>query len=228
MTSIPPGGTITGPRAIETHYAGCRFRSRLEARWAVFFDTLGIEWHYEPQGFETDAGRYLPDFYLPAMVGPSGLWPPGIWVEVKGSDGQVTEADRRRMGALITPDGPMAYGLLLLGPIPDPTGISGIIHHLVDSEPTSAADAHRQDAWHPTLREVVFQGGHYFGRPHVATVEWGMGEGVIPDEASWDGLRYSLEFPDRRSALRPARGVAEAYAAARSARFEHGETPGAA
>lgn len=29
-------------KAIETSYAGCRFRSRLEARWAVFFDTLGI------------------------------------------------------------------------------------------------------------------------------------------------------------------------------------------
>lgn len=27
-------------RAIETRYAGCRFRSRLEARWAVFFDHL--------------------------------------------------------------------------------------------------------------------------------------------------------------------------------------------
>jgi hypothetical protein len=26
-------------KAIETHYKGYRFRSRLEARWAVFFDT---------------------------------------------------------------------------------------------------------------------------------------------------------------------------------------------
>lgn len=36
--------------ALTTRYAGCRFRSRLEARWAVFFDHLGIEWEYEPQG----------------------------------------------------------------------------------------------------------------------------------------------------------------------------------
>ena len=39
-------------RAIETRYAGYRFRSRLEARWAVFFQTLGTPWLYEPQGYE--------------------------------------------------------------------------------------------------------------------------------------------------------------------------------
>jgi hypothetical protein len=26
---------------------GYRFRSRLGARWAVFFETLDIKWHYE-------------------------------------------------------------------------------------------------------------------------------------------------------------------------------------
>lgn len=77
---------MSGGRAIETRYAGCHFRSRLEARWAVFFDHLDVEWHYEPQGFEwgahagefgTDhkAGRYLPDFYLPSI---------NTWFEVKG------------------------------------------------------------------------------------------------------------------------------------------------
>lgn len=51
-------------KAIETRYKGYRFRSRLEARWAVFFDTLGIRWDYEPEGFETPFGPYLPDFHL--------------------------------------------------------------------------------------------------------------------------------------------------------------------
>lgn len=51
-------------KAIETRYAGCRFRSRLEARWAVFFDTLGIKWEYEPEGYETPGGLYLPDFRI--------------------------------------------------------------------------------------------------------------------------------------------------------------------
>lgn len=52
--------------AIETVYNGHRFRSRLEARWAIFFDILGIKWVYEPEGFVlSDKTCYLPDFYLP-------------------------------------------------------------------------------------------------------------------------------------------------------------------
>ena len=63
-------------KAIETRYKGYRFRSRLEARWAVFFDAAGIDWQYEPQGFDlgSDLGAYLPDFYLPASK---------TWVEIK-------------------------------------------------------------------------------------------------------------------------------------------------
>ena len=63
-------------KAIETRYKGYRFRSRLEARWAVFFDALGIEWQYEPEGYELPSGRYLPDFYLPTVR-------EGLWVEIK-------------------------------------------------------------------------------------------------------------------------------------------------
>ena len=37
-----------------TKYAGILFRSRLEARWAVFFDALGISWEYEPETFLVD------------------------------------------------------------------------------------------------------------------------------------------------------------------------------
>ena len=55
-------------KAIETEYAGYRFRSRLEARWAVFFETGHIKYEYEPQGFVLKNGsRYLPDFYLPEL-----------------------------------------------------------------------------------------------------------------------------------------------------------------
>ena len=53
-------------KPIETIYAGSRFRSRLEARWAVFFNWLKIRYVYEPQGYElSDGTKYLPDFYLP-------------------------------------------------------------------------------------------------------------------------------------------------------------------
>lgn len=52
--------------AIQTEYNGYLFRSRLEARWAVFFDALGIEYEYEPEGIVlSDGTQYLPDFYLP-------------------------------------------------------------------------------------------------------------------------------------------------------------------
>lgn len=62
-------------KAIETVYKGYRFRSRLEARWAVFFDALGIKWEYEKEGFDLgDAGWYLPDFWLPEIA---------MWAEVK-------------------------------------------------------------------------------------------------------------------------------------------------
>lgn len=72
-------------KAIETRYAGCRFRSRLEARWAVFFDSLNIEWQYEPQGFETPYGPYLPDFWLPIQK---------YWIEIKGTAPTKDEQDK--------------------------------------------------------------------------------------------------------------------------------------
>jgi hypothetical protein len=52
-------------RAIETIYRSYRFRSRLEARWAVFFDAAGIGFQYEAEGFNLDGTYYLPDFWLP-------------------------------------------------------------------------------------------------------------------------------------------------------------------
>lgn len=83
-------------RALPTAYNGYRFRSRLEARWAVFFDALGLAYRYEPEGFslppcrradcwahgtaagpvrqEERAFAYLPDFYLPTLA---------TWVEIK-------------------------------------------------------------------------------------------------------------------------------------------------
>jgi len=41
-----------------TRYAGVRFRSRLEARWAAFFDLVGWNWAYEP----IDLAGWTPDF----------------------------------------------------------------------------------------------------------------------------------------------------------------------
>jgi hypothetical protein len=73
-------------KAIETQYKGYRFRSRLEARWAVFFDALGVKWTYEHEGFELPNGtRYLPDFYLPDF---------DEYVEIKGGDVEMPETPK--------------------------------------------------------------------------------------------------------------------------------------
>jgi hypothetical protein len=44
-----------GVQALPALWAGCHFRSRLEARCAVFFDRLDIAWEYEPEGFDTSS-----------------------------------------------------------------------------------------------------------------------------------------------------------------------------
>ena len=56
---------MTTLNPLETRYDGCLFRSRREARWAVFFNTASIPWEYEEQGYDLgDAGWYLPDFRI--------------------------------------------------------------------------------------------------------------------------------------------------------------------
>lgn len=70
---------------IQTYYSGYHFRSRLEARWAVFFDEIGVEYEYEPEGFKlSDGAGYLPDFYLPQFL---------TYVEIKHAG--LSEEDRK-------------------------------------------------------------------------------------------------------------------------------------
>jgi hypothetical protein len=57
---------------IATKLNGIHFRSRLEARWASIFTSLGWRWEYEP----IDLNSYVPDFILLFERGP-------ILVEVK-------------------------------------------------------------------------------------------------------------------------------------------------
>lgn len=63
-------------KIIETRYSGYRFRSRSEARWAVFFDAIGLPYEYEKEGYDLDGTWYLPDFLIPA-------W--DCFVEIKGT-----------------------------------------------------------------------------------------------------------------------------------------------
>jgi hypothetical protein len=73
---------------IETKFKGHKFRSRIEARWAVFFEALGLRYEYEVEGFKLPSGgAYLPDFLLPDM---------NVFVEVKPND-QLELAELRKL-----------------------------------------------------------------------------------------------------------------------------------
>ena len=82
------------PVVIPTVWNGYHFRSRLEARWAVFFTSLGIAFEYEPEGFDLPSGRYLPDFLLPHV---------GMFAEVKPQ--ALTPAEKRLCVELVRATG---------------------------------------------------------------------------------------------------------------------------
>lgn len=94
-------------RPIETEYDGRLFRSRLEARWAVFFREASIRYLYEHEGYVLpDGTRYLPDFYLPDI---------GLFVEIKPLN--PTPHEKHKLSELIKSTG--ARGTFL-GSIPEP------------------------------------------------------------------------------------------------------------
>lgn len=93
-------------KAIETVYKGYNFRSRVEARWAVFLDALGWNWEYEREGFEFEDGtRYLPDFFIPRI---------NTWIEVKGQEPTEEEIKKCKMLSR-----KCCYVMLVVG-IPEP------------------------------------------------------------------------------------------------------------
>ena len=82
-------------KAIETSYKGYKFRSRLEARYAIFFDSLGWKWEYEPEGFDLLGEYYLPDFILFSNE-------KSYWVEVKPQTNWGIEEGDRILKKLVT------------------------------------------------------------------------------------------------------------------------------
>ena len=62
-------------KPIETEYKSVKFRSKLEAMYAKWFDDHEIKWIYEPYIIEYSEGSYLPDFYLLELK---------LYFEVKG------------------------------------------------------------------------------------------------------------------------------------------------
>lgn len=102
------------PVALETTFNGVRYRSRLEARWALFLKELDINFHYEFEGYRLPDGTcYLPDFYLPTQ---------DIFLEIKPSN--PNKEERNKASGLAEISGRMVY--IFYGPIECPD--SSIFH----------------------------------------------------------------------------------------------------
>lgn len=127
-------------KAIQTEYKGYLFRSRLEARWAVFFDACGVDWEYEPEGYDLGDGLfYLPDFLLHGVTINHGYFKKNcdIYVEVRD---QMNDADAEKINRFYAagyPDdsegGVSQTAVLVVGNIPDGEDMREILDSLHDA-----------------------------------------------------------------------------------------------
>ena len=99
---------------ITTRYKGYCFRSRLEARWAVYFEAIGLEWNHEKEGFIFDNGVcYLPDFWLPQVK---------MWAEVEPGD-----FDKEELGKVYSLVQESRFSCILLDGLPKTMKIYDVI-----------------------------------------------------------------------------------------------------
>lgn len=218
-------------KAIETEYNGYRFRSRLEARWAVFFDAMGIKYEYEPEGYEYEpeeedgefAYRWLPDFRLPDEN--------NLLVEVKGSDEALAKDGDRLALAVDYHNTPASDGLLILGNIPSPYDVGWgkipVFSYLSWSKGVHCDYAAFVDWSNPfkpkrVVRGIkeIFHGLYGYNRKKFKE-DYADGFDGISDVVStqYKVLSDSDIFSTQHKKLK------KAYEIARQARFEHGETP---
>lgn len=78
---------------IQTLYNGIKYRSRTEARWALFFDKLGWNAEYEAEGYQLPSGWYLPDFYVPEI---------NAFCLIKGNEFNYIEREKARELGILT------------------------------------------------------------------------------------------------------------------------------
>ncbi len=180
-------------KAIETRYKGYRFRSRLEARWAVFLDALGVSWEYERQGYSLPSGPYLPDFWLAGT---------NAWLEIKPGDPSPEE--REKISELV--EMLRQPAAIVFGP-PEDNDL-GLVAAV-------AFEWVELDEWQ--RRDMAAEPGEYGGAVLVGKALQVGGMAFRHDPITFNDL-----FTDRD---RAASEYSQAVAAARSARFEHGETP---
>jgi len=204
-------------KAIETRYKGYRFRSRLEARWAVFFDALGIEYQYEPEGYELPSGTlYLPDFYLPQLH---------LWVEVKP---EVPDSDGPEWDKISAVAGERDELCTIVGQIPTPGAIGTVV---------LAPGLHLIGGFVGGNEGLYVVSGSYWDFPYQWCVCPSCGKAGFQFEARSDRLSCKESFDGTQPGCPRISGnrdrghtgdhplILAAFEKARSARFEHGETP---
>ncbi len=202
-------------KPIETYYNGYRFRSRLEARWAVFFDALGVPYEYEPEGFSRNGLYYLPDFRVQChgWRGACDAQGSPLYVEVKG---KMTKQDIEKISAFSVQGlSEKEYELYMHGKLdfmPLDILIVGNIPPLGGASDSWLTKSYEQmdgieDAY---PFNYYYIDGDYFAAYPAADKNgrfylWG------------DDSNYINREDEKR--------VEDAYTMARQARFEHGECP---
>lgn len=192
-------------RGKDTEYRGVLFRSRLEARWAVFFDAVGERWSYEARDFVLKNGvRYLPDFCLyDYHVQGMDIRSGHLWCEVKG--GMITELDMEKITGMYE----MGEPVLVLGDIPKGNTFEDIINEIPEAAYGSDQRYGKTDI---CPFNSLTMNGDFFGVIPCAKRSGGL---ILPgDDCSY----LCDEAVDREKTV-------EAYRKARQARFEFGETP---
>jgi hypothetical protein len=79
-------------KPIETKYKGILFRSRIEARWALFYDKIKVPWEYEKEGYDLNGVLYLPDFWMPQQ---------DCFIEIKGDKPNVKARDKAQLLSMV-------------------------------------------------------------------------------------------------------------------------------
>ena len=201
---------MNGLKAIQTEYKGYLFRSRLEARWAVFFDAFGVKWEYEPEGYDLGDGiMYLPDFLLHGVTVNHGYYKKNcdIYVEVKG---QMNDADAEKINRFYAAGYPedsdwgvSGTAVLVVGNIPDGEDMREIIDNM------QYLAYHDHENWPNFYNFETVDGDYFAAYPGVDK------RGVFNLFGDDSSYLWSMNSAATEKAFREAR----------QARFEFGETP---
>lgn len=181
-----------GVQVIETDYNGYRFRSRIEARWAIFFDACGLVWNYESEGFKLrNDNWFLPDFEILNLRNKNN---DRVWVEVKVNP---LEEDLEKIKEFaFDENGKNQIPILVLRYLPKSFKNKEDLKWMCDESKGTYF-----------YNFITINGENTTAIPCIT--KKGFFELVTPDEAD----KIDFEKTNR------------AYNIAKSARFEHGETP---